>query len=345
MNLRELSSGLKAAYRGSDVRRRVEHFDGWMDRAQAEDAGPAGYDHAETVSEYYNLCNELMVFGWSDSLHFAPLSPRESLEDSQARHQRLMIAKLELQEGMTVVDVGCGIGGPMRRVAREAGVRVVGINNSEVQLGKARSLTAEAGLDHMVNLLACSFMDMGVFPDGTFDRGYAIESTCHAPDKAAAFAEVYRVLKPGALFWGQEMCMTDRFDPDDSRHRAIKRELMHGIALNDIATMGEVNQALELAGFQIIEGMDRAVVEDGPATPWYHPMEARGKMLSSPLRRIPLGRKAYIGMARLAEVFRLFPRGSADVMRLVDRTATAYVAGGRAGLFTPLYCFLARKPL
>ena len=345
MRLRELSNGLKAAYRGSDVRRRVEHLDGWMDRAQAEEVGPAGYDHAETVREYYDLCNEIMVFGWSESLHFAPLSPRESLEDSQARHQRLMIDKLELQEGMTVIDVGCGIGGPMRRVAREAGVSVVGVNSSKVQLGKARSLNAEAGLDHLIDYLECSFMDMGAVANDTFDRGYAIESTCHAPDKEGAFAEIYRVLKPGALFWGQEMCMTDRFDPGDSRHRAIKRDLMHGIALKDIATTDEVDRALEAAGFEVIEGRDRAVAEDGPATPWYHPMEARGKTLNSLLRRAPLGRKAYIGVARLAEVLGIFPKGSAEVIGLMDRTARAYVAGGRAGLFTPLYCFLARKPL
>ncbi len=345
MQLRELPNRLKAAYRGSDVRRRVKHLDRWMDRAHGEDAGPAGYDHVETVREYYDLCNEFMVFGWSESLHFAPLSPRESLEDSQARHQRLMIAKLELQEGMTVVDVGCGVGGPMRRVAAEAGVSVVGINSSEVQLERARSLTAEAGLDHVVDYIACSFMDMGAIPDGTFDRGYAIESTCHAPDKTAAFAEICRVLKPGALFWGQEMCMTDRFDPTDSRHQTIKNDLMHGIALKDIATTGEVDQALEAAGFQVIEGMDRAVAENGPATPWYQPMEARGKTLNSPLRRIPLGRKAYTAGSRLAEALGVFPKGSADVVRLMDSTANAYVAGGRAGVFTPLYCFLARKPL
>ena len=51
-----------------------------------------------------------MVFGWGESLHFAPLTPHESLEESIIRHQRLMIAKLELRPGMTVVDVGCGIG-------------------------------------------------------------------------------------------------------------------------------------------------------------------------------------------------------------------------------------------
>ena len=344
MQLRKLSSGLKAAYRGSDVRSRVKHLDGWTDRAHVEAAGPAGYDHTETVKEYYDLCNELMVFGWGESLHFAPLSPRESLEDSKVRHQRLMIDKLDLRKGMTVIDVGCGIGGPMRRVVREAGVRVVGVNSSEVQLEKAKSLSAEAGLDHMVDYLACSFMDMGAIADDSFDGGYAIESTCHAPDKAGAFAEIYRVLKPGALFWGQEMCMTDEFDPGDNRHRAIKKDLMHGIALKEIATTGEVDRALETAGFQIIEAKDRAVDENSPITPWYQPMESRGNTLSSALRRTPLGRKALLWTSRLAEAVGMFPKGSADVIGLMDNTAKAYVAGGKAGVFTPLYCFLALKP-
>ena len=286
-----------------------------------------------------------MLFGWGESLHFAPLSPQETLEESKVRHQQLMIAKLELREGMTVVDVGCGVGGPMRRVVREAGVRVVGVNRNVIQLDKARSLNVEAGLGHMVDYLACSFMDMGSVSDETFDRAYAIESTCHAPDKVGAFAEIYRVLKPGALFWGQEMCMTDRFDPDDGRHIAIKRELMHGIALKDIATTHEVDRALETAGFEVVEGMDRDVAgRDGPITPWYQPMETPHKALGA-LYRIPLGRRAFIGASKLAEKLRVFPKGSSDVVRLMNRTANAYVAGGRAGLFTPLYCFLARKPL
>ncbi len=346
MQLRKLSEGLKTAYRGSNAQSRVVRFDEWMERAR-EDAGPNGYDHAETVKEYYDLCSDFMIFGWSESLHFAPLSTRESLEESQIRHQRLMIEKLALHKGMTVIDVGCGTGGPMRRVVQEADVRVVGVNISEVQLAKAKSLNAEVGIDHMVEYLECSFMDMASVADGTFDRGYAIESTCHAPDKAGAFAEIYRVLKPGALFWGQEMCMTDDFDPDDRRHRGIKEELMHGIALKDIATFGEVNQALEAAGFEIIEATDRAVDDENDRTtmPWYQPMETRHGTLGNALRRIPLGRKALIGTSRLAEVLKMFPEGSSEVVRLLDRTANAYVTGGKTGIFTPLYCFLARKPV
>ena len=343
MRLGKLSREMRDAYRGSCVARRVQHFDGWLRRA-AESGGAGGYDHTETVKDYYDLCSGFMVWGWGESLHFAPLTPHESLEESKVRHQRVMISKLDLQQGMTVVDVGCGVGGPMRRVVREAGVRVVGININEIQLEQAKRLNAEAGLDHMVDFETCNFMDMGAIEDDTFDRGYAIESTCHAPDKHRSFAEIFRVLKPGALFWGQEMCLTDQFNPKDDRHRAIKQDLMRGIALNDIATFGEVNHVLEAAGFHVMEGMDRDV-QKGPSTPWYQPMESGHGTLGNALRRLPWGRKAVIAGLKLAEVLRLFPKGSAEVVRLLDRTAEAYIAGGKAGIFTPLYCFLARKPL
>ena len=344
MSILKLSGGLKDAYRGSDVARRVRDFNDWTVRAASDNAGEE-YDHAATVKEYYDLCSELMVYGWGESLHFAPLSPTESIEESKVRHQRLMIDKLDLREGMSVIDVGCGLGGPMRRVVREGGVRVLGVNNNELQLEKAKALNAEAGIADMVDYLACSFMDMDSIADDTFDRGYAIESTCHAPDKAGAFAEIFRTLKPGALLWGQEMCLTDTFDPDNERHQAIKQELKHGIALNDIATMGEVNAALEAAGFEVLEGIDRGVVAEGDlTTPWYKPMDGRHGTLGNAFRQTPLGRKTIEIVSRLAELVRIFPKGSADVIELLDRTANAYVAGGKTGIFTPLYCFLAKKP-
>ena len=340
--LSSLSRNLRYAYRGSNVEDRAARYDGWLEGSRRTDAD-TGYDHSETVNDYYDLCSELMQFGWNESLHFAPLKPGESLEESIVRHQRLMIERLELREGMRVADIGCGVCGPMRRVARESGVTVLCINNNARQLERARQKNIEAGLDEVAEYLQCSFMDMSAIDDSTFDAGYAIESTCHAPDKQGAFAEIHRILKPGALFWGQEMCMTDKYDPDDSGHRIMKDDLMQGIALHGIATFGEVNRALEAVGFEVVEARDRDV-QEGPCTPWYQPMVGKRGTLRSAFRRTPWGRKATIAAGRLAEAFRYFPKGSAAVLRLMDRTADAYVAGGESGIFTPLYCFLARKP-
>ena len=334
---------MRRAYRGWNVNSRVARLNNWVDRRREGESDSRSYDHTETVNDYYDLCSELMQFGWNESLHFAPLTPEETLEEAIVRHQRLMIQRLRLQEGMRIVDIGCGVGGPMRRVARESGANVVCLNNNKQQLDEARRRNLEAGLDHRAEYIQCSFMDMSAIEAGAFDAGYAIESTCHAPDKERAFAEIFRVLKPGALFWGQEMCMTEKFDPDSSRHRAIKDELMLGIALNDIATFSDVDRALESVGFEVIEAMNRDV-KDGPSTPWYQPMEGQSGTLRNAFRRTPLGRKAMIAGLRLAETFGFFPKGSAAVVRFMDRTAEAYVAGGKTGTFTPLYCFLARKP-
>ena len=340
MRIYSLLRQLNAAFPGKELARHQEWFEG----ASSTDVS-GDVDHAELVKEYYEVCTEFMVFGWSESLHFAPLSPRLSLEESQIRHQRAMIESLELEAGMQVIDVGCGIGGPMRRVVREAGVHVLGVNINEHQLNRAKALNEDAEIGHMVDYLGASFMDMSAIADDTFDRAYAIESTCHAPDKEGAFAEIFRVLKPGALFWGQEMCMTDVFDPERGRHQEIKSELKRGIALREIATTGEVNQALEAVGFELIEHQDRGVAQPGASTPWYQPMlSSRGTRRGS-ISRNPLGRRALIGGARLAEWLRILPDGSASVINMMDRTAKAYVAGGETGIFTPLYCFLARKPL
>ena len=340
---KNLPRSLQDAYRGWDPADCVARFGGWLDRSRRADGEGGDYDHTVTVNDYYNLCSEFMQFGWSESLHFAPLTRGETLEESIARHQGTMIDSLELREGMQVVDVGCGVGGPMRQVIRASGATVVGINNNERQLEMAGRRNVEAGLDHMAEYVKCNFMDMSAIEADSFDAGYAIESTCHAPDKERVFAEIFRVLKPGAPFWGQEMCMTESFDPDNARHRAIKDELMLGVALPQIATFREVDDALKAAGFHIVEAADRDLGDRG-GTPWYRPMEGQDGILRNAFRRLPWGRKAMIAGLWLAEAFRVFPKGSSSVVKMMDRTADAFVAGGRNGLFTPLYCFLARKP-
>ena len=335
-----LAGSLRAAYRDRDIPAVVEDVENWIERSSAGHADSPAYDHTATVNDYYDLCNRFMLFGWSESLQFAPLDLDETLAQAITRHQRLMIAKLGLREGMRVVDVGCGFGVLMRRLAAEAGVSVIGINNNEQQLEQVRVRNREAGLDGRVDCLKCNIMDMSSIEAASFDRGYAIESTCYAPDRVEAFTQIFRLLKPGALFWGQEMCLTDDFDPNSGEHRSIKQDLMRYIVLKEIPTFAEVNGALESAGFEVLEATDRNVGE----VPWYAPMEGRYGGWHRALVRVPTGRRVVQEASRLAEILRVFPRGSAKVIGLMNRTAEAYVSGGKAGIFTPLYCFLARKP-
>ena len=334
---------MRSAYERWSVVSRLEHLESAFDEETRITKEDGSYDHSEVVNFYYDLCHELMEYGWGDCLHFAPIKPDETLEDAVVRHERLMIEKLELTESMRVIDVGCGVGGPMRRVAQESGAKVCCINNNEYQLTQAKSKNIDAGLHHLAEYVKCDFTDMSTLSDDAFDAGYAIESTCHAQNKQRAFAEIFRVLKPSALLWGQEMCLTNSFDPNNTLHGRLKQELMRGIALHDIATFQDVSETLEAVGFEVLEANDFANTEE-LSVPWYGPMDSRYGSIGNLVRRTPLGRAAIGWVIRFSEMIALFPRDAHKVLQLMDRTADAYVNGGKEGVFTPLYCFLARKP-
>ncbi len=177
--------------------------------------------------------------------------------------------------------------------------------------------------------------------DGIYDAAYAIEATCHAPDKAGAFHEIHRALKPGALFAGYEWCMTDKYDPSEPRHQYIKREIETGDGLPDIAGIPETLQALETAGFEVLDSFDAALTSD-PETPWYLPLVAELRNAAT-LRRGRLGRRIARRMIGTLEALRIAPKGSKEVSLMLGRAAEGLIAGGETGIFTPSFFFLARK--
>ena len=72
------------------------------------------------VNHYYDLVTDFYEFGWGQSFHFAPRRRGESFKASLLRHQRFLAARLSLKPGMQVLDVGCGVGGPMGNLARHS---------------------------------------------------------------------------------------------------------------------------------------------------------------------------------------------------------------------------------
>ena len=107
---------------------------------------------------------------------------------------------MNLRPGMRVLDVGCGVGGPAREIARFADVNIVGLNNNEFQVGRARKLTAKAGLSDRVTFTVGDFMKLSEqFGENSFDAVYAIEATVHAPSWEGVYGEIMKVLKPGGV--------------------------------------------------------------------------------------------------------------------------------------------------
>jgi ubiquinone/menaquinone biosynthesis C-methylase UbiE len=79
---------------------------------------------------------------------------------------------MSLRPGMRVLDVGCGVGGPAREIARFSDAKIVGLNNNEFQIGRARQYTKEAGLEDQVQFVKGDFMKLSEqFGENSFDAG------------------------------------------------------------------------------------------------------------------------------------------------------------------------------
>jgi len=152
------------------------------------------------VSGYYDGATELYEFAWAQSFHFSRFNKGEAFNASLARHEHYLSSKMGLKPGMRVLDVGCGVGGPAREIARFADVNIVGLNNNAFQVGRATKYVKDLGLEEQIQFVKGDFMKLAEqFGENSFDAVYAIEATCHAPTWEGVYGEIFKVLKPGGV--------------------------------------------------------------------------------------------------------------------------------------------------
>ncbi|KAJ4711594.1 Methyltransferase [Melia azedarach] len=178
----DLASGVGGKIEKTEVLSAVEKYEKYhVCYGGEEEERKANY--TDMVNKYYDLVTSFYEFGWGESFHFAPRWKGESLKESIKRHEHFLALQLGLKPGQKVLDVGCGIGGPLREIARFSSTSVTGLNNNEYQITRGKALNRIAGVDKTCNFVKADFMKMP-FPDNSFDAVYAIEATCHAPDAA-----------------------------------------------------------------------------------------------------------------------------------------------------------------
>jgi sterol 24-C-methyltransferase len=294
--------------------------------------------YAELVNRYYDLVTDFFEYGWGTSFHFAPRFRDETLRESILRHEYMLALRLGLTPGLQVLDVGCGVGGPMRNIARFSGCAITGINNNAYQVGRAERMNREAGLGQQCHVVHGDFMAIPL-PAAAMDAAYSVEATVHAPSWTGVFREIRRVLKPGARFALYDWCMTEAFDPNDPYHQAVKRGIELGSGLPDLGTTRQFLDALQEAGFEVLDHRDVALSGD---IPWYEPL-APSSLSITGFRSSGLGRELTRGIVQLLEWAHIAPKGSAAVSAFLNHGAAQLVEGGQTGIFTPMYFALCRR--
>ena len=60
------------------------------------------------------------------------------------------------------MDIGCGVGGPLREIARFSQAHVTGLNNNEYQVSRAKQLNAQAGLLSLTDVVKGRFYEFTI---------------------------------------------------------------------------------------------------------------------------------------------------------------------------------------
>jgi len=293
------------------------------------------------VNTYYDLATDFYEWGWGSCFHFAPRRNGETVASSIARHEHYLALKLGLKPGMKVLDVGCGVGGPMMEIARFSGAQVVGINNNGYQVSRGEKHIKAAGLTGLCSFVKGDFMHIP-YPDQSFDAIYAIEAICHAPDKVAIYKELFRVLKPGGSFASYEWCLTKKFNFDDPVHRKLKEDIEVGDGLPDIDSTDQVLEALNKAGFNIIESKDLAPPDSVNQIPWYEPFTPNYLSITG-IRTTWIGITLTHVTLNALERVGLLTKGTTRTHSVLMRARDGLVVGGQNQSFTPMFYFLVKK--
>ena len=166
---------------------------------------------------------------------------------------RRMVAGLDLA-GRRLLDIGCGLGGPALLLAK-MGAHVTAIDLEAPLLARAEAAARTRGLARQLSFRQ---VEAGPLPfsDAGFDVVFSSGAFTQIEDKAAAFAEVHRVLKPGGAF-----TLYDWFKAPGP-YSAAMREWFHLEGLTyAMMTMEDYQALLRGAGFQAVAVTD--------ASPWY----------------------------------------------------------------------------
>jgi sterol 24-C-methyltransferase len=295
-------------------------------------------NYEKIVNNYYNVSTLFYEWGWGPSFHFAPLYDGVPFQESLERHEMALVSDV-IVAGSRVLDVGCGIGGPARHIAKCTDAKITGLNINPMQISKATAMTKSAGLAHLIDYVEGDFCNMQ-FKDETFDSIYAIEATCHAPRREDVFSEIFRVLKKGSYFVAYEWCITEKYDPQNPQHRSLVAKIEHGDGLSSTINFRQCLAALENVGFEIIEYRD---VYQKDRT-WWTPLVGNYYKPST-FEFTPLGKWLLTKALQIMETVHLAPKGVVKISDMLMEAAEGLTGGGDAGIYTPGFYFKVRRPL
>jgi sarcosine/dimethylglycine N-methyltransferase len=222
-------------------------------------------DHYGATGLTERLKIALTAFG-PEEQRLAP----EQLASLDQFHTRGLAATVELAKlagitaGMSVLDVGSGVGGPARFLAATYGCQVTGVDLSEPFVDAARHLTERTGQSRQVSFETASALELP-FGDGRFDIVLLQHVAMNIADRARLYREIRRMLKSGGRFATFDVVLNGG-DP----HYPVP--WARTPATSFLLTPAATREVIEPAGFRMLAWQD----DTEAAKAWFAQMRESG---------------------------------------------------------------------
>lgn len=224
----------------------------------------------DRIKRHYEICSDYYYSLWGEHIHHGYfIDPTDTKEVAQARLIDLLLEQSHLPTRSQVLDVGCGIGGTSRYLAKNVGCSVTGITISGEQVKLARNLTAKvAGSgedttenaefaklgDGRVRFVELDAEKMGDFftesdMKTTFDCVWISEAMSHLPNKELFFRNVSMLLNAGG-----KLVVADWFKAEeltDAQMEADIKPIEDGMLLPGLNTQSEYVNYAKQAGLSV----------------------------------------------------------------------------------------------
>jgi cyclopropane-fatty-acyl-phospholipid synthase len=205
---------------------------------------------AAAISHHYDVGNEFyrLVLGPSLTYSCAVFDRSDvTLEEAQAAKHALICAKLGLEPGMQLLDVGCGWGGMLLHAAEHHGVSAVGVTLSAPQAELARQRVAEAGLSDRVDVRLADYREL---EGESFDAISSIGMFEHVglSQLQAYFNRLFRLLRPGGRLLNHGISRPYRERATRPRKSFVNRYVFPDGELHEVGT---VVSSAQRAGFEV----------------------------------------------------------------------------------------------
>ena len=206
----------------------------------------------KTISHHYDVGNEFYRLWLGRNMVYSCAYFRnieQSLDEAQSDKLDYLCRKLRLQPKQTLLDIGCGWGDLALWAAQYYGVTVHGITLSKEQHALAIRRVKQAKLEDCITIELRDYRDLP--DDSVYDRVVSVGMFEHigVNNFPQYFGKIKQILKPGGLFLNHGITSKDGWHNTPLTHFMNQYIFPDG----ELARISNVNDAMENAGFEIVD--------------------------------------------------------------------------------------------